>query len=60
MEKIIEGRLEKFYSEACFLEQPFVKDDKLSMRDYIKSGIAKFGENVSVSRFCRFQLGEKF
>jgi elongation factor Ts len=59
LEKIIEGRLEKFYSEACFLEQPFVKDDKLSIKDYIKSAIAKFGENVSVSRFCRFQLGEK-
>ena len=59
MEKIIEGRLDKFYADVCFLEQPFVKDDKMSIRDYIKSAIAKFGENVSVSRFCRFQLGEK-
>ncbi|MCX5903598.1 MAG: elongation factor Ts [Proteobacteria bacterium] len=59
MEKIIEGRLDKFYADVCFLEQPFVKDDKMSIKDYIKSAIAKFGENVSVSRFCRFQLGEK-
>ncbi|MCX5895183.1 MAG: translation elongation factor Ts [Proteobacteria bacterium] len=58
IEKIIEGRLEKFYSEVCFLEQPFVKDDKMTIQDVIKGVIAKFGENVSINRFCRFQLGE--
>ena len=58
MEKIVEGRLEKFYAEFCFLEQPFVKDDKMTIQDVIKGVIAKFGENVSVSRFSRFQLGE--
>lgn len=58
VEKIIEGRLEKFYSEVCFLEQPFVRDDKMTIQDVIKGVIAKFGENVSINRFCRFQLGE--
>ena len=58
IEKIIEGRLEKFYSEVCFLEQPFVRDDKMTIQDVIKGVIAKFGENVSINRFCRFQLGE--
>ncbi len=58
IEKIIEGRLDKFYSEVCFLEQPFVRDDKMTIQDVIKGVIAKFGENVSINRFCRFQLGE--
>lgn len=58
MEKIVEGRLEKFYSEVCLLDQPFVKDDKITVQELIKGIIAKFGENVSVSRFSRFQLGE--
>ena len=59
LDRIVEGRMKDFYSRVCLLEQPFVKDDKMSIRDYIKSAIAKFGENVSISRFCRFQLGEK-
>lgn len=58
MERIVEGRLEKFYSEVCLLDQPFVKDDKITVQELIKGIIAKFGENVSVSRFSRFQLGE--
>ena len=58
IEKIVEGKLQKFYSEICLLDQPYVKDDKMSMQDYIKTGIAKFGENISVGRFVRFKLGE--
>ena len=58
IEKIVEGKLQKFYSEVCLLDQPYVKDDKMSMQDYIKTGIAKFGENISVGRFVRFKLGE--
>lgn len=58
VDKIVEGRLNKFYGEVCLLEQKFVKDDKLTIQDYIKSGIAKFGENISVARFARFQLGD--
>jgi len=58
IEKIVEGKLSKFYTEACLLDQPFVKDDKVAIRDFIKSGIAKFGENISIGRFARFKLGE--
>jgi elongation factor Ts len=58
VDKIIAGRLEKFYAEACLLDQKFVKDDSLTVRDYVKSAIAKFGENISIGRFARFRLGE--
>lgn len=58
IEKIVQGKMEKFYSEVCLLEQPFVKDDKMTVEEYVKSGIAKFGENIAVKRFVRFQLGE--
>jgi elongation factor Ts len=61
VEKIIEGKLEKFYSEACLLEQFFVKDpeQKQRIRDIITAKIAKLGENIVLRRFVRFQLGEK-
>lgn len=58
IEKIVEGKLKKFYEEACLLDQPFVKDDKLKVRDLIMGYIHKFGENIVVKRFIRFQLGE--
>ncbi len=58
VEKIIQGRIKKFYTEVCLLEQPFVKDDKVKIKDLLKSGIAKFGENISIARFVRFKLGE--
>ncbi|MGE3541957.1 MAG: translation elongation factor Ts [Candidatus Tectimicrobiota bacterium] len=56
--KIVEGRLEKYFQEACLLDQPFVKDPSLSVQDLIKAKIAKIGENITVRRFVRFQLGE--
>lgn len=56
--KIVEGRLEKYYEEACLLDQPFVKDPGMSVQDLIKAKIAKVGENITVRRFVRFQLGE--
>ena len=61
VEKIIEGKLEKFYSEACLLEQLFVKDpeQKQRIRDIITEKISKLGENIVLRRFVRFQLGEK-
>ncbi|MBC8473373.1 MAG: translation elongation factor Ts [Candidatus Omnitrophica bacterium] len=61
VEKIIEGKREKFYSEACLLEQPFVKDpeQKQRIKDIITEKIAKVGENIILRRFVRFQLGEK-
>jgi elongation factor Ts len=60
-EKIIEGKLEKFYTEACLLEQLFVKDpdQKQRIKDIITEKIAKLGENIVLRRFMRFQLGEK-
>lgn len=58
IDKIVEGKLGKFYAEECLLEQNFVKDDKVTIKDYIKSAIAKFGENISIGRFVRFKLGE--
>ena len=58
VEKIIQGKLEKFYSEVCLLDQPFVKDDKITIKDYLNSLIGKVGENILLRRFVRFQVGE--
>lgn len=55
---IVTGRLEKFYQETCLLDQPFVKNSDLTVDDLIKEKIAKVGENITVSRFARFGLGE--
>ena len=56
--KIVEGRLEKYFQEVCLLEQPFVKEPSMTIQDLIKAKIAKTGENITVRRFVRFQLGE--
>ena len=56
--KMIEGRLEKFYAESVLLEQPFVKDPDKTIKDLLTEVIAKIGENISIARFSRFQLGE--
>ncbi len=56
--KIVEGRMSKFYSEVCLLEQPFVKDPAISVRDHIAAHIQKIGENIQVRRFIRYRLGE--
>lgn len=53
-----EEHLEKFKKEKCLLEQPFIKDEKISIREYINSVIAQFGENIQVRRFIRYQLGD--
>ena len=58
VEKIVEGKLEKFFAESCLLEQPFVKDPTITVQDLISSSIAKIGENIRVRRFSRFVLGE--
>jgi elongation factor Ts len=58
IDKIVEGKLAKFFAEVCLLEQTYVKDDKIKIKDFVKSGIAKFGENISVARFARFKLGD--
>ena len=58
IEKIVQGRLEKFYQEACLLEQPYIKDPNITVGDLIKQYIAKLGENIVVKRFARFKIGE--
>ena len=58
VDKIVEGRVSKYAAEVCLLDQPFVKDDKIKISDFIKNGIATFGENISIARFVRFKLGE--
>ena len=58
MNKIVEGKLEKFYKEVCLLEQPWVKDSNLSITDLIGEYTAKINEKLEVRRFTRFQLGE--
>lgn len=58
VDKIAEGRLSKFYSENCLLEQPFIKDADLTISDLLKELIARLGENVSIRRFSRFVMGE--
>jgi elongation factor Ts len=56
--KIVAGRLEKYYQDVCLLDQPFVKNLDITVGDLIKEKIAKVGENITVSRFVRFVLGE--
>jgi elongation factor Ts len=58
VDKIIEGRMGKFYEEICLLEQPFVKEATLSVGQLVKTKIAKLGENISVARFTRFKVGD--
>ena len=58
-EKIAAGKLEKFYQDTCLVEQPFIKDPSLKIADILTQKIAKIGENISVRRFTRYQLGEQ-
>ena len=59
LDKIVEGKVEKFYSEVVLLEQAFIKDDKIKVEELLKETIGKLGENMIVRRFARFQLGEE-
>ena len=59
IDKIVEGKLEKFYKQVCFVDQLFVKDDKKTINDLLKEKIAKLGENMAIKRFVRFQVGEE-
>ncbi len=58
VEKMVEGRIEKYYKEICLLEQPFVKDPDKTVKDLVTASIAKIGENITIRRFVRFQLGD--
>ncbi|WP_038159538.1 translation elongation factor Ts [Verrucomicrobium sp. BvORR106] len=57
VEKIVEGKINKYFADNCFLEQPFIKDDKIVIRDLVKSKIAELGENIVVRRFTRYAVG---
>jgi elongation factor Ts len=58
IDRIVEGRLAKFYEEVCLLEQPFVKEASLTVGQLIKTKISKLGENITVSRFTRYKVGD--
>ncbi|HEY8361335.1 MAG TPA: translation elongation factor Ts [Tissierellaceae bacterium] len=58
VEKIVEGRLEKYYEEVCLLEQPFIKDPDVKVKELLNELIAKIGENIKIRRFVRFEVGE--
>jgi elongation factor Ts len=57
-DKVVEGRMAKFYEEVCLYDQPFVKENTITVDQLIKTKIAKLGENISVSRFARFKVGD--
>ena len=58
LDKIVEGKLKKFYQENCLLNQPFVRDPDISVADLMNDLIAKIGENITIKRFIRYQIGE--
>ena len=58
IEKIVEGKVDKFYTESCLLDQPFIKDDTKTVHDLLNELIAKLGENIKIVRFARFQIGQ--
>ena len=58
LDRIVEGRIAKFYEEVCLLDQPFVKEATLTLDQLVKTKIAKLGENITISRFVRFKVGD--
>jgi elongation factor Ts len=58
LDRIIEGRISKFYEETCLLDQPFVKEATVTIEQLVKAKIAKLGENITVARYVRFKVGE--
>ena len=58
VDKIVEGRMNKYYEEVCLYEQPFIKENTTTIHDVVKAKIAKLGENIAVSRFVRFKVGD--
>lgn len=59
VEKIVDGRVNKFFAQVCIEEQPFIRDQNITVGDLLKETISKFGENMSIRRFARFRLGEE-
>lgn len=60
LDKIIEGKLNKFFADSCLLEQNYIRDPDKTVEDMVKAAIGEIGENIHVSRFSRFQLGESY
>ena len=60
IEKIVDGKLEKYFSEVCLIEQPYIKDPEVKIKELITQLIAKTGENISVKRFARYEVGEEY
>jgi len=58
VDKIVEGKIEKFYKDSCLLEQPFVKDTDKTVQEFVTQMVATIGENINIRRFVRFQMGE--
>jgi elongation factor Ts len=58
LDKIVEGKLEKYFQEVCLLEQPFIRDEHKTVQEIITETVAKLGENITVKRFARFRVGE--
>jgi len=58
VDKMVEGRIDKYFKEVCLMEQPFIKDNDMTIADLITSKIAKIGENISIRRFARYEVGE--
>lgn len=58
IEKIVQGKISKFNEEVCLLDQPYIKDDKISIKELVTSHVAKFGENIRIKKFARFELGQ--
>ena len=58
LDKIAEGKLQKFFKENCLLQQPYVRDPDMTIEDLLNETIGKIGENITIRRFCRFQIGE--
>lgn len=59
VQKILEGKVQKYYSETCLLKQAFIKDEDVTVEELLQQGVAKLGENIQVKRFIRFSLGDQ-
>lgn len=58
MDKIVQGKLLKYYEEVCLLDQPYIRDDKMKVRQLIAAAVARIGENIKIGRFARFEIGQ--
>jgi len=59
VDKIVEGRLKKFYEDVCLLNQRYVKDNDMTIQDFLNETVSSLGENINIRRFTRFQVGEE-